>query len=298
MTAVLVLGGNGQLGQALGRARWSEGTVVHRPGRDVIDLARPESIATALAAHPYDIVVNAAAFTAVDAAQDDVAGAFAINATGPAILADATRRAGLPLIHVSTDYVFDGSATGAYPEDATPQPLGVYGASKLAGEYAVLSGNPRAIVLRTAWVISPFRANFLKTMLRLAAERPALRVVDDQRGSPTSADDLAEAIAAIVPRLAGDADAPTGIYHFVNAGEASWCELAREIMACSASRGGPSVPVEGIPTSAFPTPTRRPVNSRLATGRLTRDYGIEPRDWQAAVRDIVADPAAMPTAPA
>ncbi|WP_156679084.1 dTDP-4-dehydrorhamnose reductase [Sphingomonas profundi] len=289
MPDLLVVGGGGQLGRALARTRFADGLTPHLADRAEVDLARPESIADALAARPYVAVINAAAYTAVDAAENDVAAAFAANATGPALLADATRRAGLPLIHVSTDYVFDGTKAGAYDEGDPVAPLGVYGASKLAGEYAVLSGNPRAVVLRTAWVVSPFRSNFVKTMLRLAAERPLLRVVDDQRGCPTSADDIAATIATITARMVADAAAPAGVYHFVNAGEGSWCDLARAVMAASGARGGPAVPVEPIATSDFPTPARRPANSRLATARLTRDYGVSPRDWRLAIGEIVAE---------
>lgn len=254
-----------------------------------MDIADPASIAAALAARPYAAVVNAAAYTAVDAAENDVAGAFAANATGPAILADLTRRAGLPLVHVSTDYVFDGMKEGYYDEADPVAPQNVYGASKLAGEYAVLSGNPRSVVLRTAWVMSPFRANFVKTMLRLAGERPLLRVVADQRGCPTSADDIAAAITTIVARQLDDPEAPAGIYHFVNAGEASWCDLARAIIAFDAELGGSPIPVEPIATSDFPTPARRPANSRMATDRIFRDFAIVPRDWHEAVKDIVEE---------
>ena len=286
---ILIVGGGGQLGQALARASWPDGLSPRILTRAALDIADPSGIATALAACPCAAVVNAAAYTAVDAAETDEAAAFAANASGPAFLADATRRAGLPLVHVSTDYVFDGTKTGAYDEDDRTAPLGVYGASKRAGEQAVLSGNPRSIVLRTAWVLSPFRSNFLKTMLRLAGERPILRVVDDQHGCPTSADDIAAAIATITARLIADPAAPTGVYHFANAGEASWYDLAGEIMARSAAHGGPSAPVEPIASADFPTAARRPRNSRLATARITRDFGIAPRPWQAAVADIVAE---------
>ena len=289
MADILIAGGGGQLGQALARAAWPAGLRAHAVPRAVLDIADPAAIAAALAARPYAAVVNAAAYTAVDAAEDDAAAAFAANATGPAILADLTRRAGLPLVHVSTDYVFDGTGDRPYREDDPVAPLGVYGASKLAGEYAVLSGNPRSVVLRVAWVVSPFGANFVKTMLRLAAERPALRVVDDQRGCPTSADDIAVAITTIVTRLLADREAPTGLFHFANAGEASWCDLAREVMACSAAAGGPAVPVSPIGTADYPTPARRPAFSRLDTARVRRNFHLSPRDWRPAVDDIVRE---------
>jgi len=151
----------------------------------------------------------------------------------------------------------------------------------------VLAGQSRSLILRTAWVISAQRANFLKTMLRVAATSPTLRVVDDQRGCPTSAADIAAALRTIVLRMIADPAAPSGIYHFVNAGEATWCELAREIFALSAAAGGPSADVEAITTAQYPTPARRPANSRLSTSKITADYGIHPRDWRAAVRDII-----------
>ena len=232
-------------------------------------------------------MINAAAYTAVDRAESEIGAAFAINALGPALLAQATKAANIPLIHISTDYVFDGSKTGPYTEDDPVRPLGVYGASKEAGEQAVRTGNPRAIILRTAWVVSARRQNFVKTMLRLGAERPVLRVVDDQHGCPTSAADLARTAAAIALRLIGDKHAPTGNYHFVNGGDTTWCGLARHVFAISAELGGPNPKVDAITTAEFPTPARRPANSRLSTSRLTRDFDIAPRPWQHAVGEIV-----------
>lgn len=173
----------------------------------------------------------------------------------------------------------------------------VYGASKLAGELAVLSGNPRSVVLRSAWVLSAHRANFLKTMLRLAADRPALRVVGDQHGCPTSARDIAAALKTITLRMIADEDAPTGVYHFVNAGETTWAGLASEIFAASAATGGPSATVKAISASEYPTPAKRPSNSRLSTEKLICDFGITPRPWQAAVAEIVQELHAERTAP-
>ncbi len=166
-------------------------------------------------------------------------------------------------------------------------PTSVYGASKAAGEMAVRTGNPRHAIVRTAWVVSPHRGNFVKTMLRLAAERDRLTVVDDQHGCPTSAADLAGALAVIALRLVQDEAAPTGTFHFVNDGATTWCGFARAIVEGSAQRGGRSIPVEGIPTSAYPTPARRPANSRLSTQSLTDAYGIAPRPWAAALDDIL-----------
>lgn len=286
---ILITGGAGQVGLELQAAAWPDGVILHAPTRAELDLADPATVKAIFAATPFAAVINSGAHTAVDKAETEVAAAFAANAMGPAVLADATREAGVPLIQVSTDYVFDGSKDGLYVEEDPVDPLGVYGASKLAGELAVRTGNPRSVVLRTAWVLSVHRANFLKTMLRLAADRPALRVVEDQHGCPTSARDIAATLKTITLRMIADAAAPTGIYHFVNAGETSWAGLAREVFALSAAKGGPSASVEGIPSSAYPTPARRPSNSRLSTEKLKRDYGVTPREWRSAVSEIVAE---------
>lgn len=285
---ILVTGGAGQVGLELQAADWPNHVVIHAPPRAEMDLGDIASVKAAFARTPFAAVINAGAYTAVDKAETEVAAAFASNAMGPAVLADVTREAGVPLVQVSTDYVFDGSRDGFYVENDPVAPLGVYGASKLAGELAVRSGNPRSVVLRTAWVVSAHRANFLKTMLRLAAERQTLRVVDDQHGCPTSAHDIAETLKTIVLRLIADPDAPTGIYHFVNDGETTWADLAREGFALSAAVGGRSAAVEGIATAEYPTPARRPANSRLSTEKLTRDYAIAPRPWQTALAEIIA----------
>ena len=284
---VLVTGGAGQVGLELQRARWPASVTIHAPTRDELDVASPDSVAALFAGRRYAAVINAAAYTAVDKAETEVAAAFAANAMGPALLADAARASAIPLVHVSTDYVFDGSLDRAYVEDDPVAPLGVYGASKLAGEQAVLAGHPRAVVLRTAWVLSPHRSNFLKTMLRLAVDRPDLRVVDDQHGCPTSARDIADALRTITLRLMGDPYAPTGTFHFVNAGETTWAGLAREIFDVSGAAGGPAATVEGIATADYPTPARRPANSRLSTEKLTRASGVTPRPWRDAVAEIV-----------
>ena len=286
---ILITGGAGQIGLELQAADWPVGVVIHAPTRTGLDLGDIASVKAAFASTPFAAVINSGAYTAVDKAETEVAAAFAANAMGPAVLAEVTRKAGVPLIQVSTDYVFDGSKEALYVEDDPVGPLGVYGASKLAGELAVRSGNPRSVVLRTAWVLSIHRTNFLKNMLRLAAERPALRVVEDQYGCPTSARDIAAALKTITLGMIADANAPTGVYHFVNAGETNWADLAREIFALSAAADGPSTAVEGIPSTAYPTPARRPSNSRLSTDKLSRDYAIRPRPWQDAVAEIIVE---------
>jgi dTDP-4-dehydrorhamnose reductase len=284
---ILITGGAGQVGLALQRVAWPAEVVIHAPDRAALDLSDPAAITAAFAQTPFKAVINAAAYTAVDKAETDRDAAFAVNATAPGLLAQAAADHGAAMLQVSTDYVFDGAKSAPYVEDDATGPLGVYGASKLAGEEAVLAAHPRAVVLRTAWVLSPDRANFLKTMLRLAADRPQLRVVEDQIGCPTSAADIAETLKTLTLCLLADPAAPTGVYHFVNAGETSWAGLAREILRLSAARGGPSAEVEGIPTTDYPTPARRPANSRLATDKITRDFAIHPRPWQDATAEIV-----------
>lgn len=286
---ILIIGGAGQVGLELQSADWPEHVILHAPTRTKLDLANPNSVAAAFAATPFSAVINAGAYTAVDMAETEVAAAFAANAMGPAILAEATHKSGIPLIQISTDYVFDGSKDGAYVETDPCGPLGVYGASKLSGELAVLAGNPRSVVLRTAWVLSVHRANFLKTILRLAANQPVLRVVSDQQGSPTSARDIAAALKAITLKMIEDANASTGLYHFVNAGEATWAGLADEIFALSAAVGGPFAEIQPIASLDYPTRARRPSNSCLSTQKLTRDYGIKPRSWQAALKEIIQE---------
>lgn len=286
---ILITGGAGQIGQELQTLAWPEPVRLHAPSRAALDLSSVASVEATFGRMSFAAVINAGAYTAVDAAEDDVAAAFAINALGPAALAEMTRRAGVPLVQVSTDYVFDGAKRGLYVEGDPVAPLGVYGASKLAGELAAKSGNPRSVVLRTAWVVSRRRSNFLRTMLRLAAERSPIRVVNDQHGCPTSARDLAKALQTITLRMIADRDAPTGVYHFVNTGEATWAELAKQIFAVSARKSGPTAEVQDIPSSEYPVRARRPMNSRLSTEKLTRDYGVVPRDWQAAVAEIVSE---------
>jgi dTDP-4-dehydrorhamnose reductase len=286
---VLVTGGAGQVGLELARAGWPLEVVLHTPARQDMDLQDERSVTALFEATPFQAVINAAAYTAVDRAESEVADAFATNALGPAILADLTRKAGIPLIQVSTDYVFDGRASQPYAEDDPVAPLGVYGASKLAGELAVRCGNPRSVILRTAWVLSTHRSNFLKTMLRLAAERSSISVVGDQWGCPTAARDIAAALVRITLRLIEDGDAPTGVYHFVNAGETTWAGLAGEIFRASREADGVYAQVEEIPTAGFPTPAKRPGNSRLSCRKLARDYQVAPRAWEAAVGEIVSE---------
>lgn len=242
-----------------------------------------------MASRRWAAIINGAAYTAVDRAETDVTTAWAVNALAPAALAQACAGAGagIPLIQVSTGYVFAGDKPGAWEVDDPVAPLGVYGTSKLAGELAVRTSGARHAIVRTAWVVSAHGGNFVKTMLRLGAEREMLRVVDDQRGGPTGAADLAQALVTIAIRLVEDEQAPTGIFHFSDRGEASWAQFAREIFRRSTLRGGPVAMVEPIATADYPTPARRPANSLLGHDAIQRAYGIAPRPWQDALDDIV-----------
>lgn len=255
-------------------------------GRPMLDLAAPAAARAAIIAAAPDLVVNAAAYTAVDKAEADAARAFAINRDGAAAVAEAAAALNAPLIHLSTDYVFDGRKAAPYVETDIMAPLNVYGQSKRDGEQAVLAACPSALILRTSWVFSPFGANFVKTMLRLGTERPVLRVVSDQFGNPTSAVDIAAAILNIVPQLAA-APGAGGIYHLTNAGSTSWFGLARAIFAESARLGGPSPVLEPISTAEYPLPARRPPNSRLDTSAFRQRFGRELRPWQDALAETV-----------
>lgn len=284
---ILVLGGAGQVGTELQAYPWPEGVQVHAPDRASLDITDETAVARIIAERDWAAVINTAAYTAVDKAESEVAAVWRLNALAPAILAATTNSKKIPLVHVSTDYVFDGSGMGPYETDAPIGPTSVYGASKAAGEMAVRTANPRHAIVRTAWVVSPHRGNFVKTMLRLAGERDQLSVVDDQHGCPTSAADLAGGLAQIALRLAENADAPTGTFHYVNAGVTTWHGFAEAIVAGNARRGGRAIPVAGIPTSAYPTPARRPANSELSTKSLTAAYGLVPRPWRQALDDTL-----------
>ena len=277
---ILVTGGSGQLATALAA---QGGTRVHVVGRPEFDFDKPETIGTTFRAAAPRLVVNAAAYTAVDAAESDEAAAFRANCEGPAELARLCAVAGIPLIHVSTDYVYDGEKSSPYVETDAVGPRGVYGASKLAGETAVLASGARAIILRTAWVYAATGHNFVRTMLMLAQTRDTLRVVADQRGCPTAAADLASAILTIASRLGTDHwdDSWAGVFHAAGSGETTWHGLALAVFEV-ASRHGAKTPatVAAISTAEYPTPARRPANSRLDCGRLEAVFGVRLPDWR------------------
>ncbi|MFN3399478.1 MAG: dTDP-4-dehydrorhamnose reductase [Ferrovibrio sp.] len=278
MLRAVVIGRQGQLARALAELS-GDNVAVACIGRPQLDLAQPEAIAAALQALPADIVINAAAYTAVDRAESEADLAFAINRDGAAAVAAACANRKLPLIHLSTDYVFDGAKVGAWRETDACHPQSVYGASKLAGEQAVQAAWPAAIILRTAWLHSPFGNNFVRTMLRLSTERDRLRVVADQRGSPSYAPDIAAAIVALAKQ-----GGPGGIFHLAGAGAATWYEVAVETMRAA----GRSIPVDAITTAEYPTPAKRPANSVLDTTKIASVHGIRLPPWQDGVQRCVA----------
>jgi dTDP-4-dehydrorhamnose reductase len=285
---VLVLGAGGQVGRELTRLAWPAGYTIAASDRDGVDITQPETVAAAVARERPDIVINAAAYTAVDRAESEPDAAWAGNCTGPANLGAACHAAGIPLIHLSTDYVFDGRKHGPYREDDPVAPIGVYGASKEAGDRAVRAALVEHVILRTAWVYSAHGHNFVKTMLRLGAERPVLRVVADQIGSPTSAADIARAIGTIVQQIAGG-NRSRGTYHFAGGGEVSWHGFAEAIFELAAPwRGSPPL-VEAITTADYPTPARRPANSVLDCTRIGAAFGIVPRPWRDALAEVIRE---------
>ena len=291
--AVLITGAAGQVGQELALRRWPDDVVLLTPSRTELDISDRASVERYFAANEVAAVVNCAAYTAVDRAEDEIAEAYAANAFAPAWLASAARESDVPIIHVSTDYVFGGAAGRPRETGDEPAPTSVYGASKLAGEIAVRAATNRAVILRTAWVVSQFRSNFLKTMLNLAARMDEIGVVADQVGSPTAAGDIADALQTIVLRMMDDAAAPTGTYHFVNDGEASWADFASAIMEEAAVAGLPAARIRGVTSAEYPTRVTRPADSRLSTTSLRRDYGIAPRHWRDAARDVIGQVAAQ-----
>ena len=258
-------------------------------GRPELDLAgEVDAIISAITAAEPDVIVSAAAYTQVDKAESERDLVFAINERGPRAIACAAHRLSVPLIHLSTDYVFDGSKSSPYVEEDPTKPTGVYGASKLAGERAVLANHDNCVVLRTAWVYSAFGTNFVKTMLRLAAQRDEIRVVADQRGSPTSALDIAQGILTVASNLLRSSDpALRGIFHMAGAGEASWAEFAKAVFAASAEAQGPTAIIKPIGTSEYPTAASRPANSRLESGKLERAHGVRLPDWHQSMKRVV-----------
>jgi dTDP-4-dehydrorhamnose reductase len=286
---IVVTGREGQVARSLQELGLKRGHEIVALARPLLDLtARPSSIIAVLESARPEVIVSAAAYTAVDKAENEPELARAANETGPSAIACAARKLSVPMIHLSTDYVFDGSNSASYVEEDAANPQSVYGATKFAGEKAVLGEYANSVILRTSWVYSPFGNNFVKTMLRLARERDEVRVVGDQRGTPTSAIDIADTVLLIASELLSSADGSLrGVFHSAGSGEASWAEFAQEIFAISATMGGPSATVRTITAAEYPTLARRPVNSRLNSDRLARVYGVKLPDWQHSLQDVV-----------
>ena len=287
---LLVTGTQGQLARALIELGAAEGVAIETLGRPDYDLLEPFGIAEAIAATSADVVVNAAAYTAVDKAESEPDIAMTINRDAAGAIAGAAAKRGLPVVQLSTDFVFDGTLGRPYREDDAVAPMNVYGGTKLAGERAVASANPAHVILRTAWIYSPFGANFVKTMLRLGETRAAVQVVADQRGSPTSALDIADAILAVADRLRAAPRDPGlyGVFHVAGSGEATRADFAQAIFAEAQRHGRDAVEVVRIATSQYRTPARRPVNSRLDTDKVRKAYGIRLPDWRASLAPCVA----------
>ncbi|MCX2919385.1 dTDP-4-dehydrorhamnose reductase [Stenotrophomonas rhizophila] len=293
---ILLLGANGQLGQELQRALAPLGTIVAttRSGAlpdgsacEVADFDQPASLAALLDRVQPTVVVNAAAYTAVDRAEGDRDAAFRANAEAPGVLAQWCAQAGVPLVHYSTDYVFDGQGTRPYREDDATAPLGVYGASKLAGEQAIRAAGGRHLIFRTAWVYASHSANFLRTMLRVGAERDVLRVVADQVGTPTPA----ALIADVTAQALQHDGALSGTWHLTAKGETSWHGFAEAIFAEAVATGVlPRAPkVEAITTAEYPTPAKRPAYSHLDVAKLEQDFGVVLPSWQDGLKRVIAD---------
>ena len=290
-SSILVAGKSGQLARCLAEEAALRGVPLMSAGRPELDLADAESVERAVAAVAPRAIVNAAAYTAVDKAEAEPALAFAINEAGAARLAGAAARHGVPFVHVSTDYVFDGASERPYREDDTPAPLNVYGRSKLAGEIAVRNACPSSLVLRTSWLYSRFSGNFVTSMLRLSSTHDRVRVVDDQHGAPTATADLARAILDIVERLAaaeGKAGCG-GVFHLTASGETSWHGFAAAIFAGWARRGHTVPVIEPISTVDYPTAARRPPNSRLDCGKIAQTFGVRLPPWQASLDRCLDD---------
>ena len=257
-------------------------------GRPGLDLCNAATITRAMTDFKPDVIINSAAYTAVDKAESESAAAFALNRDGARLLAEAAAKRNAVIIHISTDYVFDGSKASPYVEDDAVAPQNVYGRSKRDGEVAVRGANAQHIIARTAWVYSPVGANFVKTMLRLAGERDTLRVVDDQMGNPTYAPHLAKALLDIARKVRhAPRDGQWGTYHLAGRGDVSWCGFAREVFRVSAGLGGPSANVTAIGTAEYLTPAARPKNSRLDCGKAERTFGVALPDWREGVRECV-----------
>ena len=286
---ILQFGTTGQLARELLAQAGDFDVEIKALSREEAGFGDPQDCASWVNTEEADLIVIAAAYTAVDLAESETALARTVNAITPGSIALAAANRGIPVVWISTDYVFAGDGGAPYAETDPTGPLNAYGATKLEGERTVLGANDRALVIRTSWVVSSHGKNFIKTMLRLAGEGKPMRVVDDQLGRPTAARDLARFILGQAERLskAPAADPAFGVVHFANAGEVSWRDLAQHVVELAMGKAAPSV--QGIPTADYPTPARRPLRASMDTGKLERVFGVTPRPWQDAVAEIVTE---------
>lgn len=288
---ILVTGASGQLGRALTQALAARGEAFSAVSRPEFDFEKPETVIRGFEKAKPGLVINAAAYTAVDAAETDIEAARAGNHSGPLLLAQRCELAGIPLIHVSTDYVFDGTKSAPYLETDPTHPVSVYGTTKRDGEVAILATAARAVIVRTAWVYSAAGKNFVRTMLTAGRKSPVLRVVADQRGAPTAAADLAEAILAIAGQIArhGWRTDFGGIFHATSQSETSWYGFAEAVFKEAAAHGYAPPALLPIATSDWPTPARRPADSRLDCGKLFRVFGLRLPEWRQSLPGVVAE---------
>jgi dTDP-4-dehydrorhamnose reductase len=282
-TLILVTGGNGQLATALEKRAWNAGLPLRRVGRPTCDFDRLDTLDALVAETQPTIVINAAAYTAVDAAESDAEAAMRANRDGPARLAALCHRDGIRFVHVSTDYVFDGTKGAPYVETDPTCPTGVYGSTKLAGEVAVMQAFPEALILRTAWVYASTGKNFVRTMLNAGRRMDRLRVVADQRGCPTTAHDLAVAILRIVAQP----PKASGIFHAAGSGWTTWHGLAVAVFEEAARYGGPSPAVDAITTADWPTPAKRPADSRLDCTKMETTFGVSLPEWRPSLANTI-----------
>lgn len=289
MAKFLITGANGQVGYCLTQQLQGKHNIL-AVDRDELDITDQSAVQQAVEKFRPDVIINAAAHTAVDRAETEIELSEAINVKGPQYLAEAAKSVGAAMLHISTDYVFDGQRTGKYKESDATDPQGVYGITKLEGEQAVAQANDKFIVLRTAWVFGEHGNNFVKTMLRLAKTRDTLGVVADQMGGPTYAGDIAAALIQIAEKIINGENVEYGIYHFTGEPYVSWCDFAKAIFAEAVSQNvlEKAPLVNAITTADYPTPAKRPANSCLDLTKIQQVFGIQPSDWQQALKNIKA----------